>query len=41
MYSIMNHKQNKSMCCRMLYSRAYFMAGAFDDLSVRLKKVRC
>ena len=40
MYSIMIHEQNKSMCCRMLYSRADFMAGAFEDSSVRLKTVR-
>ena len=40
MYSIMVHKQNKSMCCRMLYSRAYSMAGASDDSFVRLNTVR-
>ncbi len=40
MYSIMIHKQNKGMCCRMLYSRAYFMAGASDDSFARLKTVQ-
>ncbi len=27
MYSIMIHEQNKSMCCRMLYSRADLWLG--------------
>lgn len=29
-------KQKISMCCRMSYSRAYYMAGVFGCLSVRL-----
>ena len=28
--------QSTVMCCRMLISRAYNMAGAFDDRLVRL-----
>ena len=31
------YKRNISMCCRMLYSRAYYMAGAFGCMSMRLK----
>ena len=30
------YKRNISMCCRMLYSRAYYMAGAFGCASKRL-----
>ena len=33
-------KQNNIMCRRMLYSRANYMAGASDCLSVRLKIVQ-
>ena len=30
------YKRNISMCCRMLYSRAYNMAGAFGCPFMRL-----
>ena len=33
-------RQNISMCCRMLYSRAYYMAGAFGCLSMRLMNIQ-
>ena len=36
-----NSRQNIFMCCRMLYSRAYMMAGAFDCVSMRLDKIQC
>ena len=32
-------RRNLGMCCRMLYSRAYHMAGAFGCLSMRLMKI--
>ena len=32
-------RQNIIMCCRMLYSRASYMVGAFDSLSVRLESM--
>ena len=38
MYSIGTRKQNSIMCCRMLCSRAYYMAGASDCKHKRLKK---
>ncbi len=30
------HLENKGWCCRMLFSRAFFVAGAFGNTSVRL-----
>lgn len=32
--------RHSMMCCRMFYSRAYDMAGAFDCISARLKIMR-
>lgn len=37
MFSIINHKQNNLMCCRMLYSRTCNMAEVSGCSSVRLK----
>ncbi len=31
-------RQNTVMCCRMLYSRTYHMAGAFRDPFLRLNR---
>ena len=32
-------RQINSMCCRMQYSRACFMAGAFGCLAARLRMI--
>ena len=37
MFRVSHSRQNSSMCCRMLYSRAYYMAQAFGCMSMRLK----
>ena len=35
------HRQDKAMCCRMLYSRAFSVAEASDCSTLRLKAERC
>ena len=37
MFHKLTDKKNAFMYCRMLYSRAYCMAGAFGFASMRLK----
>ena len=40
MHNAVKNGHDNMMCCRMLYSRAYDMAGAFDCISARLKTMR-
>lgn len=40
MHNVVKNEHDNMMCCRMLYSRAYDMAGAFDCISARLKTMR-
>ncbi len=39
-FSVKTNRDNM-MCCRMLISRAYKPAGAFDCMSARLNTERC
>ncbi len=41
MFHYLPEWQNTGMCCRMLGSRAYRMAGAFGALTLRPETVRC
>lgn len=41
MFNVKHHLRTVSICCRMLHSRACSVAGAFDDLSLDPKGIRC
>ena len=32
-------EQRKAMCCRMLFSRAEYVTGAFDGMFMRLREM--
>lgn len=41
MYRNVTVKLTRSMCCRMLVSRAITVTGAFDACFARLQTMRC